>query len=191
MIIGLTGGTGSGKSIVCAAAKENGYEVIDADKIGHNIILKDSSAYNEIISYFGADILLPSGEIDRQKLGAIVFSDTQKLEMLNKITHTKISEEIRKIIAKHKNVLIDAAVIYKSDLINICDKIIVVTSPMDMRIQNITKRDSITKTSAVSRINSQITDEEYIKFADIVIENNGTMENLYQKAHKIFKEVRA
>jgi len=190
-IIGLIGGSGAGKSVVCDAAKTLGFAVIDADKIGHSIILKGNPAYDEIVSFFGMDILLDNGEINRKRLGEIVFSDEDKLCKLNEITHSKISKAIENEIALCNNsaVIIDGAVLYKASIFKKCDLIIAVTMPLQNRIKNISKRDCITYNEAISRINSQITDEQYSNMADIVIQNDDGLDMMYKKAINVLKEV--
>lgn len=191
LLIGLIGGSGVGKSIVCDAAKSLGFAVIDADIIGHNIILKGKPAYNEIVGFFGNDILLENGEINRKKLGRIVFSNEDKLCKLNEITHSKIDKAIEYEIALCNNsvVIIDAAVLYKTSIFKKCEKIIAVTMPKDARIKNICNRDGITCDEALLRINSQISDEDYSKMANITINNDKGLDDMFEKSVSVLREV--
>ncbi|HNU80250.1 MAG TPA: dephospho-CoA kinase, partial [Bacillota bacterium] len=116
MVIGLTGGIASGKSTVSAKLKELGAAVIDADLLARDVVRKGEIAYNKIVQCFGADILLPGGDIDRKKLGDIVFSDKEKLELLNSITHPEIinrmKERIQELKAEGaKVIVVDAAIL--------------------------------------------------------------------------------
>lgn len=190
-LIGLIGGSGVGKSVVCDAAKSLGFAVIDADIIGHNIILMGKPAYNEIVSFFGRDILLENGEIDRKKLGMIVFSDKDKLCKLNEITHNRIDKAIADEIALCNNsvVVIDGAVLYKAPIFQKCDKIIAVTMPKESRIQNICNRDGITYNEAQLRVNSQISDEDYSNMANITIQNDKGLADMFEKSVRVLKEV--
>ena len=129
-IIGLTGGTGSGKGFVSERLKKRNAYVMDADKIAHEIIEKDKPAYKEIVDYFGRSILDESGCIIRRKLGDIVFSDSEKLAFLNKCTHKYINMEIMRIIDevrpqtdKYTAIVIDAPLLAEAGLTDICDDI--------------------------------------------------------------------
>ena len=182
-VFGLTGGTGSGKSVVAQILKEKNAFIIDADKIGHEIILKGTPAYYEIIKYFGEDILDENKNIIRKKLGKIVFSDKEKLDFLNKCTRNHIVDEIihQVDIAKKTNsscIVIDAALLTESGLGNICDDIIVVTAKKDVRLDRISKRDGITIDEAKMRMTNQKSDEQYVKDATIIIDNSSDIDHL-------------
>ncbi len=191
MIIGLTGPSGSGKSTICEVAEELGYCVINADKVGHSIIKKGKDAYTEIVGAFGEGILLPSGEIDRKVLGGIVFSDTDKLAMLNNITHKRISEAIEKQIAlcDNKVTVLEAAVLFESGMNKICDYVIAVTAPFEERIRRICERDGITAEKAALRLRSQQNDEFYSSRANKAICNNGDVSSLKSVVRAVFEEV--
>lgn len=187
MVIALIGGSGSGKSTAVKAAKNCGYKVIDADKIGHNVILKGNDAYNKTVNFFGKDFLNPDGEINRKKLGKAVFSDNEKLKALNEITHPEITKQIISQLAK--NTVIDGAVIHKTPVIDMCDKVIFIKTDIEKRIKFITSRDKITKDMAINRIKSQPSDNEYEEISDIIIHNDGDEEKLFNKAKRIFEEL--
>lgn len=182
-VFGLTGGTGSGKTVVANILREkNGY-IIDADQIGHDIILKGKPAYDEIIKHFGTEILDENKEIIRRKLGEIVFSDKLKLNLLNECTHKHIVNEILRQIdyAKKGNflcVVIDAALLIDVGLTDICDEIIVVVANDDVRLERIMKRDGITADVAKNRIKSQKPSNDYIKAGTIIIDNSSDIENV-------------
>ena len=192
MLIALTGGSGCGKSIVARAAEDLGCAVIYTDRIGHSIILRGNSAYNEIAEFFGNGILKADGEIDRKKLGAVVFCNKEKLDILNKITHNKIIEEIQRLLqtpsSKLKTV-IDGAVLHQTPLLAECDTVIAVSCDTDKRISRITARDGITEEAAKKRIASQLTDKQYRTLADIVIDNNGSEAELYDKAREVIHNI--
>ena len=150
LIIGLVGGSGSGKSIVASAAVDMGYTHIDTDKIGHEVILSPSKTYFKIIEEFGRGIVGKDGEINRQKLGEIVFSNNKKLELLSSITHPAIVEKTLSII--DAKTIIDGAVLYKTpELFDICNKIIAVTNDEKRRIKFISRRDLISEDMAKIR----------------------------------------
>lgn len=191
MVIGITGGSGSGKSVFCKEAQRHGFHLIDADKIGHEILLKGNSAHDEVVGFFGKIILSKNDEIDRKKLGEIVFSDKDKLEVLNKITHFRISEKIDDIINNNqdKNILIDAALLFESGMDKKCDKVISVLAPKDIRVKRIMERDNINYEKALLRIDSQSSDEFYRSKANFVLYNDGSFESFLEKSIKLLEEV--
>jgi len=188
LIIGLTGGSGCGKSVFASAGKELGFKHIDTDEIAHNIILKDKPAHLKIINEFGNLILDSFNEIDRKKLAEIVFNDNAKLNTLNKIMHPIIAEEIKSQINDYS--IIDAPVLYKTPYIkDMCNITVAVLNKKERRIEFVCKRDNISKEQAIIRINNQPKDEFYLDYADIIINNDGTEEELYNKSIKTIKEL--
>lgn len=156
-IIGLTGGSGSGKSTVAAALRSLGAFVIDCDKIAHENMLKGGIAYNEIVEAFGGSILAASGEIDRKSLGNIVFNDKRALERLNRITHRHITDRVKALADKSdsKITVIDAPLLYQTGLDRLCDSVWVTDAPYDVRLKRIMERDGITREAAESRLKNQ------------------------------------
>lgn len=175
MIIGITGGSGCGKSSVVSRLKADGFYAIDADVVARECVKQGKPSYNEIKAYFGDDVFLENGELDRKKLGSIVFSDENELKALNSITHKYIKMEIENEIAanKDKDIIIDAAVLNQGGLAEICDIIILVTAKKDVRIKRIIKRDNLSYENAKNRIESQPGDEEYKKYCDFTVDNSG------------------
>lgn len=185
-IIGLIGGSGSGKSIVASAAADMGYTHIDTDKIGHEVILSPSHTYFKIIETFGRGIVGKDGEIDRHKLGEIVFSSKKKLELLSSLTHPAIVEKTLSII--DKKTIIDGAVLYKTpELFDICNKIIAVTNDEKRRIKFISRRDLISEDMAEIRIKSQPDNGFYESLADYVIKSDGDIDKLYNMSVETIK----
>lgn len=177
-VIGLTGGTGSGKSIVSRKLATEGMAVIDADRIGHEIIEKGKPAYREITDYFGRNILDNDDNIIRRSLGEIVFQDAEKLEFLNQCTHKYIIAEIERQInmarenGTIKAAFLDAPLLLEAGLDAICDEVWVVFADNDTRLKRIIERDKISIETAQARIASQKSWEEYYKAADKVIDNS-------------------
>ena len=192
-IIGLTGGTGSGKSVVSLELKKRDSFIIDCDKIAHDIILKGEPAYNEIVEFFGDNIIDENGQIIRKKLGEIVFSDSEKLKFLNKCTHKHIGDEVKRQIefAKnsnvYKSVIIDAPLLIEAGLTDICDKIWVVYCDESVRADRIVARDGISKDLALKRIASQKSWSEYKKYADVIIDNSSDLNSVIEQIDKILK----
>lgn len=155
-IIGLTGGSGSGKSSVAAALEKVGARVIDCDKIAHENMKKGGVAYDEIVSAFGREILLENGEIDRKKLGGIVFSDKNRLERLNKITHGHICDRVKELVNEGGAlIVIDAPLLRQTGLDKLCSEVWVTEAPKDVRIRRIAERDGIDLLAAEKRLESQ------------------------------------
>lgn len=175
-VYGLTGKTGAGKSTASAFLKEKGFYIIDGDVIARHITDKGKSALSELCSFFGEDILLPDGTLDRRTLASRAFSSRANTDMLNRITHPKIYDEcLREIKEAEKegfeNALIDAAALLESTCRNLCDKIIVIHAPEEIRFERLTKRDSISPEEIRRRMSAQREDEYYFSNADIIIRN--------------------
>ena len=187
LIIGLTGGSGCGKSVVSKAASDLGFVHIDTDKLGHDVILKPNKAYYDIIAEFGTDILGEDGEINRKKLGNIVFSDADNLAKLNDIVHPSIVKKTKELLGKYS--IIDGAVLHQTkEIIDMCDFIIAVTNSDERRIDFICKRDNISVEAAMKRIKSQPDNNFYADFADVIINSDSDIGELYNKSIKVIKE---
>lgn len=186
-IIGITGGTGAGKSSVCDELKKYGAHIIDADAIAHQIVQKGQPALEEIVSVFGDDIITIDGELNRKKLGGIVFSDSDKLSILNQITHRYIFAEMQRQMEESdaKVLVLDVPLLFQSDFPFECDLTVAVVADKDERIRRIIARDSISKAMAEERILSQMSDDEYRRLADICFENNGDMSKIKEFAQKL------
>lgn len=186
LIIGVTGGSGCGKSIVSKAATDLGFIHIDTDKLGHNVILKPSNAYYRLIEEFGESILGDNGEIDRKKLGNIVFSDSEKLLKLNSIVHPAIVEKTKQMLGDFT--VIDGAVLHNTkEIVNMCDFIIAVINSDERRVEFICDRDNVSSEIALKRIKSQPDNEFYTNFADYVITSDSDIADLYNKSMQVIK----
>lgn len=191
LVLGITGGSGSGKSQVCKLLASMGAQIIDADEIGHKVT-SQKDVLREIEVAFGSEYIAPDGTLDRKKLGKLVFSSPEALETLNVITHKKIFDEIERILKKSYSeiVAIDAAVLKQTRLKNLCDFVVAVVAPQDQRVKRIMHRDFLSEELAVKRINSQPTDAQYAHGVDFVILNNGNVENLNRRVIEIFQTIR-
>lgn len=186
LIIGLTGGSGCGKSIVAKAAVDLGFKHIDADILGHKVILKPNEAYYKLINEFGEEILDENRVIDRKKLGKIVFADSEKLKMLNKIVHPAIINMTKNLLADFT--IIDGAVIHLTpEIVEMCDVIIAVTNSDERRIEFICNRDGISMENAKKRIASQPDNDFYSDFADVVIHSDCDIDELYEKSKNVIR----
>ena len=190
-IIGLTGGSGSGKSTVGKGAAKDDFLYIDADKLGQQVILKGEPAFDELLKTFGEGILGNDGEIDRRKLGETVFSDGEKLAMLNAVSHRCIKERIIQLIAStdKKGIIIDGAVIIGSMVQDMCDAIVSVLADKEIRISRILKRDNISREMAEKRIANQPEDKFYIANSDYIIYNNEETQKAIAEGKEIFRRI--
>lgn len=175
-VYGLTGKTGAGKSTASALLKEKGFYIIDGDVIARHITDKGKPALNELCSFFGDDILFADGTLNRRLLASRAFSSRENTDMLNRITHPKIYDECLEEIKKaekegFENALIDAAALLESSCRNLCEKIIVVYAPEEIRLERLLKRDSISREEIQRRMSAQREDEYYFSNADIIIRN--------------------
>ncbi len=175
-IVGLCGGSGTGKSIACQVFTEYGVDCISADDIYHDMISHKSPCLDEIVANFGEDIL--DGEaLNRRKLHDIVFNSPEKLALLNKITHPHILARIREIIKEYKakgadGLVIDAPALFESGLNEECSCTVCVYSDIEKRIERIMKRDGISRESATARIYAQVASDYLRRACDFTIENN-------------------
>jgi len=193
MIIGLTGGIAAGKSTVARILASLGAYIINADKIGHNILDKNKNAYNDVIDEFGEIIVKNNGKIDRKKLGEIVFSDKEKLEKLENITHPYIIEEIKyetkEKIKDYHHLVLDVPLLFETGLENIVDITWVVVCSYEKQIERIAKRDGLSREEAKKRIASQMETSQKVKLADFVIYNNGNKKELNNKVLRKWRKI--
>jgi dephospho-CoA kinase len=177
-LIGLTGGIASGKSLVSGFLDEARIPVIDADKIARDVVLPGKPASRKILKTFGKELLTPEGEIDRVRLGQIIFADAEKRKALDSITHPEIfraiAEDVRHYIkANQKLIVIDAALLFESGLADSVDKKILVKTNPDIQLKRLMERDHLMETQARDRIHAQLPTAEKEKLADFVIDNSG------------------
>ncbi len=194
MIIGITGSIGTGKSTVSNYLISKGYSVVDADKISKGAYNIGSNGYKAILEVFGEEILNSNGEVDRKKIKKIVFDNSNMLQRLNMAIHPIIINEIEKeieILLESQNVVfLDAPLLIETELHKKVNKIIVVICDKNEQINRIIKRDKITADMAISIINSQMSIDEKLKFADYIVYNNSTIENLYSQVDEIILEIK-
>ncbi len=193
MIIGLTGGIASGKDTVATFLKELGATIIDADEISREIVKPGMPAWEELVEEFGRNILAGDNTIDRSKLGNIVFNEPAHLQRLNGITHPKIiAEEKRRIEQIQKSnpqaiIVVNAALLIESGNYKSMNKVIVVYADEKNQIERAAKRDHLFLSDIQKRINAQIPLNEKSKYADFLIDNNGTLKNTKEQVEKIYE----
>lgn len=188
LVLGLTGKTGAGKSMVCSLLREKGCYIIDGDLVARQIMETGSPVIEQLKEAFGEDIVKYNGEVDRKLLASRAFASRAETEKLNAITHPAIREKILEEIEiakieEYEFCVIDAAALLESEIKNDCSFIAVVFAPMDVRLKRIIERDNMSVTDARRRIDAQREDEFYLKQADIIIINDGVIdfENEFNK----------
>lgn len=192
-IIGLTGGIGSGKSTVSEYLQQKGLTIIDADKIAREIVVPGSGVLAEITKLFGTDILFEDGSLNRKKLGGMVFSDSQKKFALDSLMHHKVIELIEKQMkelemAGTKVIFVDAPLLFETGLDGHVNEVWVVDVDDETRIHRIMGRDSLSRDEILKRIASQMSRKEKNEKADYIIDNTGTIDQLYVQIDTLLKE---
>lgn len=189
-IIGITGGTGAGKSSVCAELEKCGAEIIDCDKIAKQIVQNGQPALQEIAEAFGEEVLTDNGELDRKKMGGIVFSDAEKLRMLNEITHKHIFEEMKNRLesCNAEVAVLDVPLLFQCDFPFECDVTVAVVADEEERLRRIMKRDGIDMAAAKARMANQLSNEEYARLADVCFKNNGNAEQIRTFAEELYSK---
>ncbi len=182
-IIGLSGGIGSGKSTVARFLAELGVVVIDLDRVGHEALKPEGKAWQQVVNAFGKGILAPGGEIDRSKLGEIVFKDREALLRLNGIIHPVIDGIVAEKIADCRRkgvkvVVLEAAAMIESGKTAQVEEIWATVAPEDTVLGRLRDRSGYSREKSRARISAQLSNEERIKQADIVIDTDGTLDEL-------------
>lgn len=172
--VGITGGIGSGKSTVCRVFSILGIPVFEADVVAKQLQSTDAGIRSQLIALFGPAVYLPDMSIDRKYLASIVFNDPSLLLQLNAIIHPAVRKVFFEWCDRQQSpyVLLEAAILYESGFYKMMDKVIVVSTDQDQRIQRVMKRDGTTREQVLQRIGNQWTDEQRNKLADFVIHNN-------------------
>ena len=180
MIIGITGGTGCGKTTLLEAIESKGGLVLDCDAIYHQLLLTDAQLLAAIESRFPGTV--EDGCLQRKKLGAIVFSDEKALEDLNTITHSAVKKEVlRQLERRPKLAAIDAIALFEGGLAELCDITVAVTAPIEDRVKRIMLRDGISEEYARNRISAQKSDSWFRERCDYTLENSGTKSDCQAK----------
>ncbi|KLL00149.1 dephospho-CoA kinase [Bacillus pumilus] len=193
LVIGLTGGIASGKSTVSQMIKEQGIRVVDADVIAKEAVAKGTPALQQIVQTFGEDVLLPNGELNRQQLGAIIFSDEEKRKQLNAIVHPEVRKEMLKqrdegVSQQETFVVLDIPLLFESQLESLVDRIIVVYTTPELQLSRLMNRNDLSEEEALNRIHSQQSLEEKCKKADRVIENTQDLAFIRKQLQNILNE---
>jgi len=189
MILGITGKIGSGKHIAAKILKKKGFFLIDADKMAHDLYLRGSRIWHEIVDLFGKKVLEKNYEIDRKKLGKLVFTDKNKLKQLNGIVHPALKEELKKRVVSLLNqgqdkIVIVAALAEELNLKTLVDQVVLIKTSLEKRVQFLEKNRGMTKKEILLRNDVQ----NKIKSCDVKISNEGTLEELNLQIMRILPD---
>lgn len=182
-VIGLTGGIASGKSFVSQQLAERGATIIDADKVGHQTYAKGTDTNRAVVAAFGADVVGADGEIDRKALGGKVFGDPEARLKLEQIVWPAIRAMIEEQLSELRTsgtgvVVVEAAVLIEADWLPLADEVWLVTASPEMARQRLMERNGLSPEQAESRLQAQLTNEKRRPYADVVIENDGSLDEL-------------
>ncbi|HEX75618.1 MAG TPA: dephospho-CoA kinase [Dehalococcoidia bacterium] len=196
MVIGLTGNFGTGKTTVSGILAELGAVIIEADKLGHELLQPNSQAYQEVVAAFGKAILKPNQEIERHKLGQLVFTNATALAQLNHIMHPemyKMAQERIELYRKqgNKGVVLEAALLIEAGWAPLVDQIWVTVAPEAVIVNRLKSQRGLDKGQVLARLYSQMPSEEKIKQADVIIDTDCQLAELKTKVAKLWQELQA
>ncbi|CAH0716516.1 unnamed protein product, partial [Brenthis ino] len=195
-IVGLTGGLATGKSTVLSIFRENGIAVIDADDIARKVLEPGTKAWRELKAYFGEDVLLSDGKVNRIKLGEIVFQDIEKRRKLNAITHPRIQSAMMKMAFKyffsgHKYIVMEVPLLFETGkMLHFMHKIITVVCENHQQLERLCKRNDFSEKVAIQRINTQMPLEQKVANSHFVIDNSGDIARTKRQTLSIIKVLR-
>ena len=187
MIIGITGGTGSGKTTLLQVARELGFQVLDCDAIYHRLLKTDASLLSAIEARFPG--VVEDGQLQRKKLGALVFADADALRDLNRITHAAVIDAVKQQLSSGKNIAIDAIALFESGMDQLCDRTVAVTAPVEDRVKRLMIRDGVTEDYARSRIAAQQEDGWYREKCGHLLVNDTDPQSFQRKCLAFFAEL--
>jgi dephospho-CoA kinase len=194
LVVGLTGGIGTGKSTLAALLAERGAQVIDADLLGRDALAPGRPAWKSVVGQFGNEVLVPNSmDVDRKRLASIVFSDPTKLAALNAIVHPVIFEGVADQLEALRNtdsiVILDAALIVETDLESSCDVLLVVDSDDDERIRRLKRSRGMSLADARAVMGAQADRVKLLDSADIVVSNDGSVDDLAREADRVWADL--
>jgi dephospho-CoA kinase len=190
LIVGITGGIGSGKSAATAHFESLGIIVVDADLASRTIVEPGKPALAEIAQHFGAGILCPNGSLDRAALRSLVFNDPAQREWLEQLTHPLIGEEIRGQLQASTSTytILSSPLLLETSQKDLCDITVVVDVPEEIQLQRTMNRDDNSEEQVRKIMSAQMTRQQRLALADIVLENNGTLEELHRAVEELHRE---
>jgi dephospho-CoA kinase len=195
LVIGLTGNFGTGKTTVSQMLAKLGATIIDADKLGHELLHPDTETYKEVLTTFGRSMLKPNGEIDRNKLGKLVFADAVALNKLNQIIHPRICEIARQKIEAYSNadiqiVVLEAALLIEADgLKQLVDQVWVTVAPEATIVRRLEVKRELKEEQILARLQAQMPQQEKAKQADVVINTDCSLDELRTRVTELWRNL--
>ncbi len=195
-VIGLTGGISSGKSTVSQFLAGLGAVIIDADKIGHEVLNTDREVWREVVAAFGKQIITANGEINREKLGEIVFGNSEALARLNQIMHPRIYDMVKTRLDEYRRqeagiVVLEAPLLLEAGWTSLVDEVWVTTASEATVLKRLRERTGLSEEESLARIRSQLPSEKRVKHADVVINADCSLEELEAKVKELWQELQA
>ncbi len=195
-VVGLTGGIGSGKSTVSRFLAELGAVILDADKVGHEALKPDTEVWQEVVAAFGRQILTPNGNIDRKKLGEIVFGNAEALARLNQIMHPRMYALVKAQIEEYRRqgvdvVVLEAPLLIEAGWASLVDEVWVTVASESTVLNRLKQEMGLSEQQSLARIRSQLPSEERVKHADMVINTECDLDELRTKVDKLWQEAGA
>jgi len=193
-VIGLTGGIGSGKSTVSQFLAELGAVIIDADRVGHEAFKPDTELWREVVAAFGRQVLTPSGDIDRKKLGKIVFGNAELLARLNQIMHPRMYDMVKVQLEEYRRwgvevVVLEAPLLLEAGWTSLVDEVWVAIAAESTVLKRLQERVGLSKEESLARIRSQLSSEERIKRADVVINTDCSLDEVKARVRELWERL--
>jgi len=191
-VIGLTGGIGSGKSMVSQFLAELGAVILDADKVGHEAFKPDTEAWREVVSAFGRQVLTPNGDIDREKLGEIVFDNSDSLARLNRIMHPQMYEIVKAQLEEYRQqgmdvVVLEAPLLIEAGWTSLVDEVWVTVASEATVLKRLKERAGLSEQQSLARIHSQLSSEERVRHANVIIDTDCDLDELKARVGKLWQ----
>jgi len=191
-VIGLTGGIGSGKSTVSQFLAELGAVILDADRVGHEAFKPDTDVWREVVAAFGRQIVTPTGDIDREKLGEIVFGNPESRARLNQIMHPRIYKMVRAQLEEYRRqgvsvVVLEAPLLIEADWTSLVDEVWVTIASESTVLRRLKERVGLSEQQSLARIHSQLSSEERVRHADVVIDTDCSLDELRTRVGELWQ----
>jgi dephospho-CoA kinase len=195
-VIGLTGGIGSGKSTVSGFLAQLGAVIIDADRVGHEVLSTDFQVRRELLAIFGWQVLTPSGEVNRKKLGEIVFSHPESLPRLNQVMHPRMYDIVKAQLEGYRRrgvemVVLEAPLLIEADWTSLVDEVWVTVASQSTVLRRLKEKFGLSEPEALARIGCQLASEERVKHADVIIDTDCDLDELRAKVKGLWQGLRA
>ena len=191
-VIGLTGGIGSGKSTVSGFLAELGAVIIDADKVGHEALKPDTEVWREVVATFGRQILIPDGDINREKLGEIVFRNSESLSRLNQIMHPRMYDMVKAQLEGYRKqgvgvVVLEAPLLIEANWTSLVDEVWVTVASESTVLQRVKEKFGLSEQECLARMHCQLPSDERVKHADVIINTDCDLGELKAKVKELWQ----